>query len=240
MNSRDSVSRLRKLLIVGAVCFILSWVIPYPLFSAWRDSLRYSQPKPTASAKRSSIYETFSVIWLDDVSSPGPIIDGLWLAYVPTDYAEIELVGLPPAEYREQFSSILKGEPQLLLLPHLRGPLVGSVILDRNDIRELTHAIGGVYLMGQKMDGEGLLNYLASADVTQPDDVLIRQGAVIQSLLAQIAVQGMQIDLARLLDVPSLYTLEKTRLDELVNRYYPLSTEAVRVHPLVGSTATTP
>ena len=200
-------------------------------------------PRTTATVTTSSpavTYESYLLLWLDDYQQPHPVVEAVWIAQAPSNGSAIELIGLPPEPFRDQFSPALSGVPLLSIQPYLRGQLAGNLILDRSDLKELTDRLGGVYHMGQETNGEALLSYILSADPSRPDDLLIRQGAAMQSLLAQFAAQYVTLDFGNLLETPSLYTVETSKLRGLIQRYQPFTTESVRIRLALAASPLAP
>lgn len=234
MIARGRATNLRLSIAVLMICFVAGIVISKPFFASWRDSLGGKPLLETPFVSPTLAHRTYLVLGLDDFTAQQPQVEAAWLAIVPSDYSAVELVGLPPAPLRDQYSPALGGVPLLSIQPYARGSLVGVVILDRSDLIELADRLGGVSLMGNHVDGAGLLAYVGAADPNQPDDLLIRQSAVIQSLVAQGALAGVKIDLAGLIESPSYRSFEDDELYEIIRHYYPLTTEAVRIRPLIG------
>lgn len=228
--------RPRGIIIVGAVCFLIGWAVTWPIFSTWSRDFD-ALVSPVAHTADMAAYESYALILVDGYDSPQPRVEAVWLAHVPSDYSTIELLGLPPAQFRDQFSRAVNGIPLLTLQPFLRGRLVGTITFDREDIVELVERIGGVFMLGQRMSGAEMLTYIDSAEPSRPGDLLVRQAAVVQSLLAEMAARGSQLDLARLMQTPSYCGIEQNKLYELVQHYYPVRTDMIQVHPEMESTS---
>jgi len=237
MIAHDRTANLRISIAVLLTCFVLGAAISQPVFTAWRNALQTQAPGMTPSAVISVAYETYLMLGLDEFSSQQPKVEAVWLVIVPLNYSTVELIGLHPEPFRDQYSPALGGLPLLTIQPHLRGPLAGTVIFDRDDLVELADRLGGVTLLGAYTDGPGLLNFITAADPNNPDDLLLRQSAVMQSLVAQGAISGVKIDLTALLQVPSQSSVEQGKQFDLIRHYYPLNTEAIRIHPLVDEAA---
>ncbi len=237
MIAHDRTANLRVSIAILLTCFVLGAAISRPVFSAWRSALQTQEPGATLSVALSISYETYLMLGLDEFSNQQPKVEAVWLVTVPLNDSTVELIGLHPEPFRDQYSPALGGLPLLTIQPHLRGPLAGTVIFDRDDLVELADRLGGVTLLGAHTDGAGLLNFIAAADPNNPDDLLLRQSAVMQSLVAQGAISGVKVDLTALIQVPSRSNVEREKEFDLIRRYYPLNTEAVRIHPLVDDVA---
>jgi len=226
--------RLLRMTVVGVICFLIGWAITRPIFSNWLGGFgAFASPVPKAGS--TPAFEAYAFILVDDYGAAQPRVEAVWLTHVSSDYSTADLAGLPPTQFRDQFSRALNGVPLLTLQPYLRGRLFGTVTLDRDDVKELVERIGGAYVFGQKMDGAGLLAYMDAAEPAQVGDLLMRQAAVIQSLLAQMAAAGSQLDLAGLIQTPSYCSIEQNKLYELVLHYYPVRTDTFHVHPQLDS-----
>jgi hypothetical protein len=222
--------RLHGIIIVGTVCFLIGWVVTRPIVSYLQADIGvFASPAPQSSGAAS--YESYALLLMDDYDRPQPIVEAVWLAHVPSDNSAIDLSGLPPAPFRDQFSPALNGVPLLTLQPYLRGRLVGTIVFDHQDVIELVERLGGAHVLGLQMDGEALLAYMDSPGASQAPDRLMRQAAVIQSLLAEMAALDSQLDLAGLIQTPSYSSVEQNKLYELVLHYYPVRTDLVRVNP---------
>ncbi len=226
-----SRTRLRNSLVIITVGFIVSWVVTQPLFSAWRDSNKIIQPPPTATlpSVQGSLFTTYALVWIDDIAKPMPVVDGVWVAWVPSDYSKVQITGLPPVRFQGQYSPVVTGIPPDSLGNDLRGVFGGSLVLDRPRLRNLVDQLGGIYLNGQKLDGPAVVNFFVQAEPNAAaTDVLIRQGAVVQALLAQMAIVGKGVELPALLAIPDT-KVDRNVLLDVVRHYYPLDTEAVQV-----------
>ncbi len=221
---------LRGITVVGLVCFLIGWAMTWPIFSTWSGDFEVLV-SPVAKLGNLAVYETYALILVDEYNNPQPLVEAVWLAQVPSDFSTLDLVGLPSAPFRDQFSHALNGVPLLTLQPYLRGQLIGTITFDREDVKELVERTGSTHMLGQKMDGAELLNYLDRAEPDRTDDRLIRQAAVIQSVLAEMAAQESRLDLAGLMQTPSQCTVDQNKLYELVAHYYPIRTDLITVRP---------
>ncbi|MBM4422768.1 MAG: hypothetical protein FJ030_05180 [Chloroflexi bacterium] len=225
------------MVIVLAVSAVVGAAATRPLFEKWHKNWRASAPTSAPPAASVITHETFLLLGLDDFLNPQPQVEAVWLAIVPSDGSAVELVGLDPKPFAGQYSPALKSLPLMMLQPYLRGTLSGTAILDRAGLIELAERLGGGYLMGRTTNGAGLLDYIDSADPNRPDDLLVRQAAVVQSLLAQGAIVGVNFDLPALAQTPSHCSINEERIMELIMRYYPLKAEFVRVRLASNMTA---
>jgi hypothetical protein len=228
-------TRLRNSLVISAVGFLLGWIITQPIFSAWHDAIKIAGPPPSATLPPASgpAYQTYAMVWVDNAQNPQPTVQAVWLAWVPSDYSTIEMIGLPPRAFQNQYSQSFKGLSPDSVRLQTRGTFVGSLILDQNHLKALVDKLGGIYLMGQKLNGEAVVQYALSDPNLPPDEALVRQGAVMQSLLAQLAISGKNLDLPVLLSIPQT-NVDRELLLDLVRHYYPFRLEAVqlRAQPL--------
>jgi hypothetical protein len=222
----------RNAITIGGICFVLGLVV-----MRWFVGLFETRSaSPTGiPAAQSDNYQTYALLFVDQFSSPQPQVDGVWLAWVPNDYSTAELVGVPPTQFQHEYSHDIKGVPTFSLQAYLRGPLGGTFVLDRADMLELADQIGGVQVEGVRLQGEPLLNYYLDPEL-EMDEALIRQGAVMQGLIAQVAIRGTTINYETLLGLPSLTTVSHDPLYELVRHYYPLHTDQIQVRALLSST----
>jgi hypothetical protein len=219
--------RLRNSLIIALVGFLIGWVVTRPIFVAWKDAekIRTAGSSQTSPADTTGQNDNYVVVWIDDWNKELPSIDAVWIACMPPNYTSVTLIGLPPGPFRGAYSRGAQAFPPVILQPYLKGPLRGTVTFDRNDIRVLVDDLGGIYLDGQLVSGAQVEEYLAKLD-SDGQDVLIRQAAVIQGLLAQVATGGTDIRLADLIDIPKS-SAERAALIDTVNHYYPLHLETV-------------
>ncbi len=222
----------RNAIIVGGVCFVLGLVVMRWLVGALQPNAASPTGIPVA---QSDNYQTYALLLVDQFASPQPQVDGVWLAWIPNDYSTAELVGVPPTPFQYEYSHDLKGVPAFSLQPYLRGPLGGTFVLDRADMLELADQVGGVQVEGVRLQGDALLKYYLDPELDS-DEALIRQGAILQSLIAQVAVRGTNVSYESLLQVPSLTTVLHDPLYEMVRHYYPLHTDQVQVRALLTST----
>jgi len=225
-----SRTRLRNSLIITTVGFLLGWIITQPIFSAWRDAIKIAGPPPSATpyAAPGVGYTTYSMIWIDDNNKTRPAVEAMWVIWVPSDYSRVEITNLSPEPFQEQYSRSLKGVPAELLRTQMHGVFGGTLILDRSDIRTLVDHLDGIYLLGQPVDGAGVVNYLTGDPSVTGDEILVRQGAVMQGVLAELAIAGKNLDLPVLLSIPQT-TVDRGVLLDLVHHYYPLNMETVQV-----------
>jgi hypothetical protein len=220
----------RNIIIIGILCFILGIVFARPIAVAWL------RPDPTELASTPTVDTdtTYAIILIDDFSSEQPQVDGMWLAWIPADYTTVELVGIPPAPYRDEYSHELKGVASFTIQQYIHGTLAGSLVLDRNDMVELTDQLGGVLLEGRHADGPSMLSYYTDANLDHQDR-LFRQAAMFQSLIAQAALMGTSFSYEALLQLPSLNTIQRDPLYETVRHYYPLRTDQIQIRTLTDS-----
>ena len=233
-----TASPVPTLRLARRIAFLIG-MAPGMWLAYWVYSLWLVPPvRPLGNTVRPAVqpltYADYLVLGIDALSAPQPKVEAVWLASVPSDHSLVKLLGLPPAPFRDQYSPST-GLPLLLLQPYLSGSLAGSVVFDRADIVELTERLGGVWLLGQEMDGAAVLNFIDSADPNQPNDLLVRQGAMMQSFVARAAAYGVQLNLRGLLKVPSQRSVSGDEFFELVSHYrYPLRTGVVRIRLAIG------
>jgi hypothetical protein len=157
-----------------------------------------------------------------------PQVEAVWLVVLPSDHSAIEVIGLPPAPFKDQYSPET-GLPLTALEPYLTGAFAGALVFDRGDVVELTNRLGGVWLVGSQVDGEGLLGFIDSADQNQPREVLIRQAAAVQSVVGEMAAAGASFNYVSLFDGTSLMLTDRIALFDAFSQYYPIRTDRVRV-----------
>lgn len=223
-------TRLRNSLIICTVGFLLGWVITQPIFSAWRDAIKIAGPPPvpTLGNPGGIDYQTYALVLLDDANNPHPVVQGVWLAWVPSNHSSLDIIGLSPESFQNQYSQNLKGLAPEAVRLQTRGSFVGSLVLDQAHLKDLVNRLGGIYLLGQKSDGDGVLQYINSDPGLPTDDRLVRQGAVIQGVLAQFSISGKNLDLPILLSIPQT-NVDRNILLEVVGHYYPLNMEIVKI-----------
>jgi hypothetical protein len=217
----------RNIIIIGLLGFVLGAVFARPLAVAW---LR-PDATSTAGAPAATNAVTYAVILVDQFDNLKPVVDGVWLAWIPVDFTTVELVGIPPAPYRDQYAHDIKGLPAFTIQQHIQGHLAGSIVLDRDDMARLADQLGGVLLEGRRVDGAAMLAYYNNPDLSH-QETLFRQAAVLQSFIAQIALKGTSLSYEALLQLPSLNTIQSDPLYETVRHYYPLRTDQVRIRTL--------
>lgn len=223
-------TRLRNSIVICVVGFLLGWIITQPIFSAWHDAIKIAGPPPSATLPPASgpSYQTYALVWVDNAQNPQPTVRAVWLAWVPSDYSTIEMIGLPPQAFQNQYSQSFQGLAPDSVRLQTRGSFVGSLVLDQDQLNELVDKLGGIYLMGQKLNGQAVVQFALSDSTLPPDEALVRQGAVIQSLLAQLAISGKNLDLPVLLSIPQTNVDHEVLLD-LVRHYYPFHLETVQI-----------
>ena len=220
--------------VTKSVPFVVSFIIGLalslgsllPFWMSGRQRVEVSAP-PAATAQ-SVTYETYLLLGVDAHENVRPQVEAVWLAVLPSDHSTVEVIGLPPARFQDQYNPET-GLPVTSLQPYLRGKLAGALVFDRGDIVELTNQLGGVWLVGSQVDGEGLLGFIDSADQNQPREVLTRQAAAVQSVIAKMAVSGTRANYVSLFDGASLMLTDRLTLFDAFGQYYPLQTDQVRV-----------
>lgn len=231
-------ARLRNSLIIGFLGFLLGWVLTQPFFSAWHDALSDPRPSspPPITPTEPEAYVTYAVVWVDDWSKPQPLVDAVWLVGVPLSYASVELTGLPPEQFHGRYSLASQSLPLADIQARVRGSFGGTIAFDRADIQTLVDRLGGIYLNGQKSDGARVVDYAVAGQPGSTEDVLIRQAAVIQGVLAQAAIGSADLPLPDLLEIPKT-TTDRSLLLEVVRHYYPLRLESAHFHVYARETA---
>lgn len=226
-----SQRRLWNRIIIGGSCFILSAIISLPFFSAWRDALAivHPQPTPTNPVSETRTYATYAVVWVDDFTKPSPLVEAVWIAWVPSDHSTIELEYLPPESYNPQYSRDPAGVAIASLPVQVKETFGGTVTLDHSDLGEIADLLGGIQLADQTLQASDLVAYLTISPTDQPAEILVRQAAVTQGLIAQLTLAGRRVSVRDLLVIPSHITLEEQVVSDIVSNYYPLRLEAVRV-----------
>ncbi len=188
--------------------------------------------KPAAQVLHPATYSTYVFILLDSMSVPQPLVDAVWLALVPSDHSAVELVGVPPAELREQYTHE-DGLAMKFLKPYVVGPIAGTVALDRASLVMLIDRLDGVWLGGQTLHGAEVMNFAASPGEGNEQDLMLRQGAVVESMLARMAVAGAGLDLAGMLETPMRSTVEQEYVLDLIRAYYPFQLDSFHVRPIL-------
>lgn len=224
-------TRLRNSLLVTTIGFLLGWVITQPIFSAWHDAIKIAGPPPAATlpAAPGIDYQTYALVWVDSVQNPRPAVQAVWVAWVPSDYSTIQLVGLPPQPFSEQYSPSLRGLAPDSLRLNTRGTFMGTLVLDQEHLQTLIDKLGGIYILGQRLQGADVLRFAATDPNLSVDELLVRQGAVLQSLTAQLAIAGRNIDLPVLLSIPQS-NVDHDLLLDVVRHYYPVRIPSVQIH----------
>ena len=226
-----SQRRLWNRIIIGCGCFILSAVISLPFFSAWRDALAIVHPQatPTNPVSETRTYATYAVVWVDDFTKPNPLVEAVWIAWVPSDHSTIELEYLPPDSYNPQYSRDLAGVTIDSFPIQARGSFGGTVTFDHSDLGEIADLLGGIHLANLTLQASDLVAYLTINPTDQPAEILVRQAAVMQGLLAQLTLAGRRVSVRDLLVIPSRITIDEKVVSDIVSNYYPLRLEAARI-----------
>lgn len=220
--------------VTKSVPFIVSFIIGIalglgsllPFWVSGRQPVE--APAPQTATARPVTYRTYLLLGVDALENVRPQVEAVWLAVLPSDHSIAEVIGLLPARFQDQYNPET-GLPLTSLQPYLRGAFAGALVFDRGDIVELTNQLGGVWLVGNQVDGEGLLGFIDSADQNQPGEVLTRQAAAVQSVIAKMAVSGTRTNYASLFDGASLMLADRLTLFDAFSQYYPLRTDQVRV-----------
>lgn len=184
---------------------------------------RSQPPTPTPTSPPST---TLLLLGVDSMKNSQPQIEAVWLMTIAPNYQVIELMGLPPGPYRNMFTPGT-GLTQDVLQARAGGTILGTIVFDHSDLVELTDALGGGWLKGERVDGTGVDGYLKEADPAQTKDVLVRQAAVIQGLVAQMAIRGHTLDLGSLITAPSLITIDEGKLRDLMLHCSPITTAKI-------------
>jgi hypothetical protein len=212
------------------ISFIIGLALAIGSLLPFQSSGRQHAEAPTqpATTAQPVTYETYLLLGVDALENARPRIEAVWLAVLPSDHSAVEVIGLPSARFQDQYNPET-GLPVMSLQPYLRGEFAGALVFDRGDIVELTNQLGGVWLVGSQVNGEGLLGFVDSADPNQPLEVLTRQAAAVQSVIAKMAVSGTRANYVSLFDGASLVLADRLTLFDAFSRYYPLRTDQVRV-----------
>ena len=187
-------------------------------------------PAPVESVHRFVSYHTYVFIVLDSLSNTQPLVDAVWLAVVPADHSAVELLGVPPAALREHYTHE-DGLAMKFLKPYVVGPVAGTVALDRAGLVTLIDRLDGVWLGGRALRGAEVIDFATGDGDAQ--EVMLRQGAVVESMLAKMAVSGAGLDLAGMLATPMRSTVEQERVLDLLDAYYPFRLDSFRVRPIL-------
>ena len=216
--------------IIVSVSFIIGAVLGIGSLQLFWQSGRQpvEAPAPQTATAQPVTYETYLLLGVDAFENARPQVEAVWLAVLPSDHSTAEVIGLPPARFQDQYDPET-GVPVTSLQPYLRGEFAGALVFDRGDIVELTNQLGGVWLVGSQVDGERLLGFIDSADQNQPREVLTRQAAAVQSVIAKMAVSGTRTNYVSLFDGASLMLTDRVTLFDAFSQYYPLQTDQVRV-----------
>lgn len=188
--------------------------------------------EPAAQVLHPASYSTYVFVLLDSMSDPRPLVDAVWLALVPSDHSAVELLGVPPTALREQYTPE-DGLAMKFLKPYGVGPIAGTVVLDRAGLVTLIDRLDGVWLGGRTLRGAEVMDFVTSSGDGGTQEVMLRQGAVVQSMLAKMAVSGAGLDLAGILAIPMRSTVEPERVLDLIRAYYPLQLDSFNVRPIL-------
>ena len=188
--------------------------------------------EPAPAVLHPATYNTYVFILLDSLSAGRPIVDAVWLALIPSDQSAVQLIGVPPAALREHYTHE-DGLAMKFLKPYVVGAVAGTVALDRAGLITLIDRLDGVWLGGRTLRGAEVANFVVSPGEGDAQEVMLRQGAVVASILAKMAVSGAGLDLAGLLETPMRSTVAQERVLDLIDTYYPFQLDSFRVRPIL-------
>lgn len=188
---------------------------------------RTESPTPPVAQSPSLTYTTYVLLGIDSTASPTPNIEAVWLAELASD-GSAELRGLAPASFHNQYDSQM-GLQSAAIEPYLRGTFAGTLLFDQNAMLEFVNRLGGAWLAGKQVSGAELLNFVKAADPAQPDDLLTRQAAALQGVLAQMAVAGTRVNYVSLFDSATLMAADRSLLFDSLGQYYPVKTNSIRI-----------
>ncbi len=226
----NSVSIIILVIISFIISFIIGLALSLGSVLPFRMSGRQHAEAPARQLAPAPpmTYRTYLLLGVDALENARPQVEAVWLAVLPSDHSTVELIGLLPAGFQDQYDPET-GLPVTSLQPYLKGEFAGALVFDRGDVVELTKQLGGVWLVGSQVDGEGLLGFVDSADPNQPGEVLTRQAAAVQSVIAKMAVAGTHANYVSLFDSAGLMLADQLTLFDAFSQYYPLRTDQVRV-----------
>jgi hypothetical protein len=210
------------LFLVGGI--IIGATFTYLVASQWRRLHGVAQ----APSPQPVVYSVYVLIEVNSMQLPAPQVEAVWLIRVPDNHARLELIGLPPEQFRDQFDRAT-GVPETLLRPYAPETALGTIVYDRQAVAQFVDTMGGVTLMGQAANGTDLLAFVDGADPAKPGDRLIRQGAVMQAVVLQAVRCGETLNALDMLRSPSLALIDQADLSTLLSWYYPLRDKPVRV-----------
>ncbi len=190
-----------------------------------RPQFAESTPGATGPGKTAA----YVLLEVDALTNTPPNVEAVWLAVLASDQATAELIGLPPEPFNGKYSPET-GLPLTALEPYLHGTFAGALVFDHEAITEFVNRLGGVWLMGKQVSGAELLNFVDAADQKQSGDVLTRQAAALQGVLAQLAMAGTRVNYVSLFDCANLMSVDRDVLLGLLGQYYPVKTDNIRVH----------
>lgn len=192
--------------------------------TAWY--LEPTQPPPQSATSSAPV--TLVLLGVDSRQNPEPLIEAVWLVKIRSDYQVIELLGLPPAPFRNLYTPEA-GLTQDVIQPYISGKVEGAIIFDHNDLIQLTDRLGGGWLNGNRADGVSLDNFLLGADSTRPVDVLARQAAVIQGILAEMSIRSYTLNLASLSDIPNVVAIDREQFYDLMLHCSPIMNSKILI-----------
>lgn len=210
------------LFLVGGI--IIGAMFTYLVASQWRRLYGVAQvplPQPV-------VYSVYVLVEVNSMQLPTPQVEAVWLIRVPDNHARLELIGLPPEQFRDQFDPVT-GVSETLLHPYALEKALGAIVYDRQAVAQFVDTMGGVTLMGQPANGTDLLAFVDGADPAKPGDRLIRQGVVMQAVVLQAVWCGETLNALDMLRSPSLALIDQADLSTLLSWYYPLRDKPVRV-----------
>jgi hypothetical protein len=223
--------RVWNKIIVGLGCFILSTVISLPFFSAWRDALNIAHPVPTAThiVNPPGSAVAYVLVWADDLTRPYPEVEAVWVAWVPMDNSPVELDYLPREAYDERYIPEQKSVAFESLPQTVRTAFGGSVVVDRADLCSLADLVGGVPIGNQTLTASDMVAYLTPNSTNTAEEMMIRQVAVMQGLIAQLSLRGRNLNVADVLALAKHKTIDDGVLTAVVYKYYPLQMNSVHI-----------
>jgi len=228
-NETEYPNRVRTRLWVWIVIGLLFVIVGLSM-PIWYDGR--AEAPPTATPLPGT-FRTVVLLGIDSAQAPAPQIEAVWLVLIAPDYETIELVGLSPVPFRNLYTPQV-GLTSDVIQGYAKGEFEGTIIFDHADLAELADTLGGGWLDGAKLDGTSLVNYIVAADASRPNDELVRQAAVMQGLVAEMSIRDQDLNLADLLDIPSLRSVDETELHDILSHFSPVIMSKIRFRVYSG------